>query len=429
MHRFASLLAAAFFFFAASALTQQYQPGSIEFKGAPEYSDQELLAASQLKSGISLTVDQMKDHARILLDTGVFDNITFQFTGVDLRYQLTPSTNLSAIRLTNLPLAAGKDLDAKIHELVPLYHGRVPADSGLMEQVRAALVQILAAQGIKATVQAVANAATVPAPGTAPVTPGTVNFSIASPPVVVGEIHLDSKSPALDPGADQILRKISGSPYDSEGSPSQITTYLGNYYHDKGYVEARVESTQLPVQATADAIRIPFKISLTPGLQYHLGDIRFAPDFIASHADFDHQSNIHYGDLAEGQKLTKEWEFLSRQYHNHGYMQASIHPTPSFDRFKALVSYDVTADPGPIYTMGKVTVENVTDDLRAAMLAAWKMPAGVVFNEGAVFGFYAIGDANPMLKRVFTAVNCKYVLHLNDTDHTVDVVLRLEKKP
>ena len=208
MRRFASLLIAAFAFLAASVSAQEYQPRSIQFKGAPDYSDQELLAAAQLKPGISLSVDAMKDHARILLDTGVFSNITFQFTGVDLRYQLTPSANLLPIRLTNLPLDAGKDLDAKIHDRVPLYHGKVPPDSGLMEQVRAALeqilAQILAAQGVTATVQAVATA------GAAPGADGAVNFSIASPPVVVGEIHFDSKSPALDPGADQILKKLSG---------------------------------------------------------------------------------------------------------------------------------------------------------------------------------------------------------------------------
>src|SRR5665213_1753662 len=207
MRNSASLLTAAFVVFAALGSAQEYQPKSIEFKGAPEYSDPELLAAAQLKPGISLSVDAMKDHARILLDTGVFDNITFQFTGVDLRYQLTPSNTLSTVHLTNMPLAAGKDLDAKIHDRVPLYHGKVPADSGLMEQVRAAFEQILAAQGIKATVQAVATA------GTAPGAAGTVNFSIASPPVVVGEIHLNTKSPALDPGADQILKKLPGKPY------------------------------------------------------------------------------------------------------------------------------------------------------------------------------------------------------------------------
>jgi hypothetical protein len=63
------------------------------------------------------------------------------------------------------------------------------------------------------------------------------------------------------------------------------------------------------------------------------------------------------------------------------------------------------------------------------MLAAWKMPAGSIFNEGAIRNFFAIGDANPALKRVFAGVNCKYILQSNDENHTVDVTLRLEKRP
>ena len=314
-------------------------------------------------------------------------------------------------------------MDAKIHDRVPLYHGKVPADSGLMEQVRAALEQVLDANGIKATVQAVATA------GTAPGAPGTVNFSIASPPVLIGEIRPDPKSPALDPGAVQILKKLTGQPYDLEGSQSQIATYLSNYFHDKGYVEAHVESTPMNALATADAIQIPFQVSISPGMQYHLGEIRFAPDLLASHADFDRQSAIHLGDTAAGQRLTDDWQYIARQYHNHGYMQASIHPAPTFDRFKATVSYDVTADPGPVYTMGKLTIDGITDELRAAILAKWTVPSGAVFNEGAVRGFFATTGVNPELERVFSTVNIRFTQKLNDDTHTVDVTVRLEKKP
>lgn len=41
--------------------------------------------------------------------------------------------------------------------------------------------------------------------------------------------------------------------------------------------------------------------------------------------------------------------------------------------------------------------------------------------------FYAT-QTNRQLQAAFAAANCKYVLHLNDEKHTVDVVLRLEKK-
>jgi len=57
------------------------------------------------------------------------------------------------------------------------------------------------------------------------------------------------------------------------------------------------------------------------------------------------------------------------------------------------------------------------------------MPAGAVFNESAVRNYFFLEDANPQLQRIFAAVNCKYSLHLNDDTHTVDVVLRLEKRP
>ncbi len=422
MRRLPVLLATLVAVFVASAAAQNYQPRSIQFKGAPDFSDQELLTAAALRPGISLSVDAMKDHAKLLLDTGVFDNITFQFTGVDLRYLLTPSAALLPIRLANLPLASDKDLDAELHDKAPLYHGKVPADSGLTEQVRIALEQILAAQGIKATVEAVATAGTAPGKG-------EVLYSITAPPVLLGEMYLDSKSPALEPQARELLNKLANTPYDLDGTPSQISTYLGNYYRDKGYIEAAITATPAnPAAASAGAIRIPFQISFVPGIQYKLAQVRLAPDLVVAQADFDHQANIHPGDIADGQRVLQNWEFLSRQYHNHGYMQARIHPTPTFDRAKGTVTFDVTTDAGPVYTMGVLTIENVSEDLRAAMLAAWKMPAGATFNEGAIRGFFATQGVNPALERVFAAINVSYSLHLNDEARTVDVALRLEKK-
>src|SRR5208282_1076175 len=126
--------------FAASlpADAQKFLPKSIQFKGDPEYSDQELLAAAGLKKGTVLNVAEMKDHSQKLMDTGVFDTLSFKFDGQDLIYTLVLSTTLYPVRLENLPLAPGKELDAKLHDRFPLYHGKVPADGGLLEGVRGA---------------------------------------------------------------------------------------------------------------------------------------------------------------------------------------------------------------------------------------------------------------------------------------------------
>ncbi len=405
---------------ACPAPAQKFLPKSIQFQGDPEYSNDELLSETGLKKGVLLSYADMQDYSKRLLGSGAFASVAFKFDGQDLIFLLTPSADLYPIQLQNIPLTPGADLDAKLHEQIPLYHGKVPAEGGLTDAVSGALQQMLAAKGLKATVT-----------NTAVETGGSfVTFLIESPTVLVGPIRIASTSAALDAGAQEILTKLNGSPYDSIGTTSQLTTYLGNYYHDKGYLEAEVHATPDGAPSETDAaIQVPYEISVTPGIQYRLAGVEFAPDIPATQADFFRQSPIHPGDIADGQHLTDDWQYISRQYHNHGYMTASVHPAPTFDHGKGTVSFMVTADPGPVYTMGTLTIENVSDELRAEILAAWKMPQGSVFNEGAARGFFATHDVNPALERVFAAVIVTYTQQLIDTNHSVDLDLKLEKRP
>jgi outer membrane protein insertion porin family len=403
------------------AAAQNFLPKTIHFEGVPEYSDQELLAATGLKKGVALTTSDLNDRAKQLMDSGVFSSVSFKFDGQDLVFTLTPSTSLYPIHLENLPLDSGKDLDTKLHESVPLYHGKVPAEGGVTDGVRSALEKALAGQGIQATVTAVADARD----GAGSV----VHFSIATPSVLVGAIRLKDASTQLEPGALDILTKLTGSPFDSVGSARQIATYLGNYYHDKGYLEAAIDATAQNAGMVEGVISIPFEITVQPGNQYRLAAVRLAPDLVVSQADFDRQAKLRPGDIADGQHVIENWQFISRQYHNHGYMKASVHPSPTFDRANRTVTFDVTADSGPVYKMGALSIENVSDDLRTTMMAAWKMPAGAIFNEGAIMSFYAIDKTvNSTLYRVFAAAACAYTMHLNEENRTVDVILRLDRK-
>jgi len=169
-------------------------------------------------------------------------------------------------------------------------------------------------------------------------------------------------------------------------------------------------------------------VSVEPGTQYKITGVQLAPGMVVSQADFDKRSQIHPGDVADGVRVRQNWEFLARQYHNSGYMKAKVDPVPAYNREKGTVSYTVNVEPGPQYKMGTLTIQNSAADLRAAMIGAWKMPAGAVFNEGAVPGYFTTVGVNPALERTFAHANCKYMLKLNDDTLTVDVTLRLEKR-
>lgn len=403
---------------------QSYQPKSIRFVGAPEYSDQELLATLGLTPGVRLTDVEMNGYAQKLVDTGMFSSVSFKFDGQDLVFQITPAPDLLPMRLHNLPFPAGKDLDERLHRQFPLYHGLLPARGGLAESVRIALEQMLTAQNIKARVSAVL----LDEPESHKTV--AVDFSIASPPVLVGDIRTEGAVVALDPKASAILAKYPDTLYDAENTPRQIEADFTAYYKDQGYPDPAVHTTTgtKPV-VTPTAIRIPLRVSIAPGAQYKLGSIRLASGLLVSQGDFDRQFHFRAGDIADGENLREAWKFIEHPYHDHGYIKAKIQPNATLDQANKTISYAVSVDPGPVYTMGKITVDNVTDDLRTTMLAAWKLPAGSVFNESVISAFFTTHGVNPALDQVFSGADYHYTLLLNDGTRTVDVKLTLEKKP
>lgn len=410
-------------FVALPLMAQKLLPKSIQFVGAPEYSSQDLLAAAGLKPGEALTSAEMAEHAQRLIDSGLFDNLTYKFDGQNLVFQLTPSTQLFPIVLENLPLTPGKDLDEKLHSLFPLYYGKVPADGPLLEGVRKTLEQMLAAQGLETTVKAV--------PFTDPVQQKitAMEFSILIPSVVLGAVRLDAASPAPPIEVQDILSRLSGAAYDRQGSPNQIETGLLNYYHDRGFLDCAVHATpQAAIAASEHAILIPFQVSVVPGAQYRLAGIQLAPGLAISQADFDRQSGLHPGDIADGIRIRNSLQIILRQYHDKGLMKAAPQLTPAYDRAHATVSYTVSVNPGPVYTMGKLAIEHVAGDLRGAILASWKMPEGAVFNESAIMEYFADRKLSSDLKRTFATVNVRYILHLDDATKTVGVELILENK-
>jgi outer membrane protein assembly factor BamA len=146
-------------------------------------------------------------------------------------------------------------------------------------------------------------------------------------------------------------------------------------------------------------------------------------------ADFYKFNDLHNGEIVSAEKLRGGWEYLARQYHNKGYMQAKIEATPNYDRAQSTVSYAVTVTSGPVYTMGTLRVLKVNDDIREMLLKAWKIPSGTVFNEGAIRSLTATNNVNIALENALKSMILSYTLKLHDDVHTVDVDLTLQKKP
>jgi outer membrane protein assembly factor BamA len=410
------------------AAAQKYLPKTIQFKGAPEYSDQELLAAAGLKMGTVLDFAEMTGHSQKLMATGLFETLGFKFDGVDLVYTLVLHTELFPVRLENLPLTAGKELDAALHQRFPLYHGKVPAEGGLAEQVRQALEEMLEAKGIKAKVEVMPY--TDPKQGKVM----TVSFNITAPPVLVGEIHLEGVSPEMQAKVKQVADGAMKTAYDTENSADNVERAFALLYTDEGYAAVKVHAARSgnPVMAV-EAISVPFTVSIEQGQLYKLGAIHLPSGELLNLAEINKAAGLVTNKVETslsvkgGVALRTALLYVTGQYKSKGYMDCVVTPHPQLNEASGIVNYAFEVQPGPVYTMGKLIIQNTADDLRAAMLAAWKMPAGAVFSESALHDYYYT-QGNTRLGRTFASANCKYTLTKDIETHTVDVTLRLERK-
>lgn len=407
------------------AAAQQFQPKRIVFKGAPDYSDDELLAAANLKKGAVLTVPEMKDHFERLRDSGVFESVLYKFDGEELVFELSPTAHLYPVRIANLPLTPGKELDEKLHSRLPLYHGKVPSEGGLLDGVRQALEDMLAEQGIKASVEALPYGT----PGTKDVK--AMSFEMDSPSVVIGKIQIEGASPEFQEKVKGVAGRTVGTPYDTENSARNVEIAFESFYVDEGFASVKVHAERMPDLAiTAQQVAVPFSVNIVEGRVYKLGAVHLSTYSVISQTDFEkavatfNQAQTR----VKGLTLRAIWEFVATRYKAHGYLDCKVDPRAEFDEGTGTANFSVNIDAGPVYRLGLVKFENVSDDLRKLLMRNWQMLPGDVFDESYVANF--IGNAqkaDPVLMRSLSGVKAIFDVRSDPNSHEVNVLIRFER--
>jgi outer membrane protein insertion porin family len=402
---------------------QKFQPKTVQFKGDPEYSDKELLAASDLKPGAVVTSPQLNDRSKSMMGTGMFDSLTYKFDGADLIFSLIPASLLYPIRLENLPLTPGAELDAKLYDRFPLYHGKVPAEGGMLESARGALEDMLSAQGIKATVTAVPFGE----PGTRKVS--AMNFSVSTPPVRVGALELKGVSPPMAARVKNVADQATGTPFDTTNSATNLEHAFATFYADEGYAAVKVHAARSgdPVIGAA-AVDIPYSVTVEEGRLYKLGAVHLPPDALVMPAEIDKVAGAQ-AQTVKGATMQAVWGLIATRYKSKGYLDFSMTPHPEFDETAGTVSYTVDLNPGPVYHLALLKFDNVSDDLRKLLMRNWQMLPGNPFDASYVSDFVLKAQkADPVLQRTLAAVKVSYDVRADPVSRDANLVIKLERR-
>jgi len=400
---------------------KKVSPKAIRFQGAPQYTQQELLATAGLKPDARLSSGEVKAHAKQLSDTGLFATIKFAADSKGLLFTLTPSSQVFPMHLDNLPLTPGKELDAKLHDRFPLYRGLLPANGSMLEGIRRTFEEMLAAKGVKATVKA------VPTSGVGPQKVTAMNFTVSSPAVHIGRIQLAGISPAMQAKTSQLASGQAGNSFDTENTTIGLQHAFEDLYHDQGYAAVEVEVTQIDPPISSDqSVDIPYTVTIKEGGIYKLGTIDLPANALVARADVEKiRSKYQSG---SGRPLDLFLLAVRDAYHVKGYLDCSIVTHPAFREAAHIVNYSLEIAPGPQYRLASVKFDGASDAMAPKLKLAWKMAPGDVFDESYVSNFATLAQKkDKQMAKWMQTVITTYDVKADPATHEVNCVFHFAK--
>jgi outer membrane protein assembly factor BamA len=396
-------------------------PPAIRFQGAPQYSQEELLAAVDLKPGTRLNSGEIKARARQLNDTGLFKEVKFRSDGKTLVFTLTPSTQLFPMHLENVPLTPGNELEARLHERFPLYRTLLPASGSIVEGICRTFEEMLAAEGAKATVKAALTG------GLGPQKLTVVNFAVVSPSVRIGRIQLAGVTPAMQAKTSLLVSGQTGNDFDTENTAIGLQRAFEDLYHDEAYAAVQVDVARAePLIVSDRSIEVSYAVTIKEGGIYKLGTIDLPAGAITTRAEVAKMLSKSPG--RSGRQLDLFVLAVRDAYSAHGYLDCSISLHPSFNEATHIVNYSLEIAPGSQYRLASVKFEGATEAMAAKLKLAWKMASGDVFDESYLSSFAAVAQKkDKVLAKWMQTVITTYDFKADPVTHEVNCIFHFSK--
>lgn len=332
-----------------------------------------------------------------------------------------PAPKLYPYRFSNFIWWSDSDLRVALKHKLPSLPDTLIPFSPMEGDVRLALIELLKTKGIHADVQVFDPPEQVTPPWPDAPQP-TISFTIAAPPqILVGDVSVDGAPAEMLTSIQPIAQRLSGSPYGQY--PHMTELRLHTLFQSSAYLSAT--STTLPgtpTRTAPDHYVVPCTINIDPGPAYHIGSISIDAGPLFAGADLSNYVLEQPGDLVVPHMLTRLVTTLKNTYLRAGYPDVEVADDPVLDKQKALASYNIHVDPGPIYHLRNLTILNLDPAREQVVRDILDLKPGDPYNK-LVFGFlFAKLHNNPL----FTGYTFGSHPQQDENDHLVDLTITFD---
>lgn len=197
---------------------------------------------------------------------------------------------------------------------------------------------------------------------------------------------------------------------------------LRSYYLDRGYINFRINSTQVSI--TPDKQDIYITINITEGDVYTISDIKLAGELVLPKEEMFPLIHLSRGETFSRKKVVASSERLNDLLGNHGYAFANVNSIPEIDDDNRQVAITLFVDPGKRVYVRRINVRGNTSTRDRVLRREMRQM------EAAWFSAEKITRSRERLHRLgfFEEVNVETPAVPGSTDQ-VDVNVAVEEKP
>lgn len=394
---------------------------SIRVTGSTHYTPAQIIAATGLQLGQTVSDEDFKDLSRRLGETGAFTDVAYSFQfnpeGIKLDLQVADSNPFVPVRFENFVWLSDQDLRQRLSAREPLFQGQLPVTGNLADQVSEALQVIAIELNLHGRVDYL-RAGPQDGPTEA------FEFSITGQPIGVRKIAFSGAGPAELPLLENAARRLSGQDYSRSQLALQAEKNFLPIFLAHGYLKATVAEPQPKVvEETPDETLVDVTFPVDPGRQYKVSAIQLAGySKVFPVEKLRELIHLQPGQTADALQTDEDVDALKKLYGTRGYMGIRIHPAPEVNDADSAVKYVFQFEEGSIYKMGDLEVRGLDSKATERIGADWRLLPGQTYDSG-----YPRQFLNSIADR-FPADQWKITVHEtpDDQDKTVDVSLHFE---
>jgi len=395
---------------------------SIRVTGSRRYTADEVISATGLQIGQTVSEGDFKQVAQRLGEAGAFANVAyaFQFSseGMKLDLQVADGDQFVVARFENFVWLSDQELLEKLHARVPLFRGQLPLAGNLADQVSDALQALVIEHNLQGRADYLRSG-----PPDGPV--DAFDFSITGQAIRVGRVEFPGAGSGELPSLEAAAKKLSGQEYLRTILKVQAERDFLPVYLQRGYLKAAFSDAQPKVvEQNPQETLVDVALPVTPGSQYKLSELQLSGFNIFPVERLRQLVHLQPGQPANAVQLDQDVEAIKKLYGTRGYMAAQIKPTPEINDAESTVKYLIDFHEGDVYKMGDLEIRGLDSRASDRLAATWKLRAGDTYDSGYPRQF--LDAANNLVP----GDQWNITVHetVEDKDKVVDVSLRFDLK-